>query len=375
MRRGVTGGPQLQRAARDYLEPVLAQDVDTLVLGCTHYPLLTGVISYVAGDGVTLVSSAEETAKDVYRTLVAHGLERDPAAPEPDAPVPGHRRPARLRAPGPALPRTGGRSGRHLGTVVDRSTSPRSTGRVRLTVVGCAGVVPGRDSAASCYLVEHDGHRILLDLGSGAFGALQQHVDPTPIDAVLLSHLHPDHCADLCGCYVSAGTGRAGSRPPACAGAGRVRCARRRDVRPARSARDALGIRLPRPRRRRRARPVPGADERVVHPVPAYAIRVEAGGRSLVYSGDTGATDALVELARGCDLALFEASFLSGRSNPPDLHLTAREAGDHARRAEAGRLVLTHLVAWNDPGASRAEAALAYGGDLTLAAPGASYDL
>ena len=113
----------------------------------------------------------------------------------------------------------------------------------------------------------------------------------------------------------------------------------------------------------------------MVHPVPAYAIRVEAGGRSLVYSGDTGATDALVELARGCDLALFEASFLSGRSNPPDLHLTAREAGDHARRAEAGRLVLTHLVAWNDPGASRAEAALAYGGDLTLAAPGASYDL
>ena len=80
---GVTGGPQLQRAARDYLEPVLAQDVDTLVLGCTHYPLLTGVISYVAGDGVTLVSSAEETAKDVYRTLVAHGLERDPARPEP----------------------------------------------------------------------------------------------------------------------------------------------------------------------------------------------------------------------------------------------------------------------------------------------------
>ena len=52
--------------------------MDTLVLGCTHYPLLTGVISYVMGDGVTLVSSAEETAKDVYRTLVAHGLERDP---------------------------------------------------------------------------------------------------------------------------------------------------------------------------------------------------------------------------------------------------------------------------------------------------------
>ena len=57
--------------------------VDTLVLGCTHYPLLTGVISYVMGEEVTLVSSAEETAKDVYRTLVAPDLERDPAAGPP----------------------------------------------------------------------------------------------------------------------------------------------------------------------------------------------------------------------------------------------------------------------------------------------------
>jgi len=80
---GVTGGPELAEAAADYLGPVRAAGVDTLVLGCTHYPLLTGVISSVMGDGVTLVSSAEETAKDVYRTLVGQGLERDPALPPP----------------------------------------------------------------------------------------------------------------------------------------------------------------------------------------------------------------------------------------------------------------------------------------------------
>jgi glutamate racemase len=74
---GVTHGPDLQSVARDYLEPVRAAGVDTLVLGCTHYPLLTGVISYVMGEDVTLVSSAEETAKDVYRVLVANGLTRD----------------------------------------------------------------------------------------------------------------------------------------------------------------------------------------------------------------------------------------------------------------------------------------------------------
>jgi glutamate racemase len=74
--QGITSGPQLLAAAESYLSPIRAAGVDTLVLGCTHYPLLTGAISYVMGEEVTLVSSAEETAKDVYRTLVAHDLLR-----------------------------------------------------------------------------------------------------------------------------------------------------------------------------------------------------------------------------------------------------------------------------------------------------------
>ena len=74
--RGITSGPELLAAAEEYLAPIKSAGVDTLVLGCTHYPLLTGAISYVMGEDVTLVSSAEETAKDVYRTLVAHNLLR-----------------------------------------------------------------------------------------------------------------------------------------------------------------------------------------------------------------------------------------------------------------------------------------------------------
>jgi ribonuclease BN (tRNA processing enzyme) len=77
---------------------------------------------------------------------------------------------------------------------------------MRLTVVGCSGSVPSADSPASCYLVQaHDGERrwnVLLDLGSGALGPLHRHVDPADVDAVLLSHLHADHCLDLCGLYV-----------------------------------------------------------------------------------------------------------------------------------------------------------------------------
>ena len=78
--RGETSGDAITKVAREYLKPMIDADVDTLVLGCTHYPLLTGVISYVMGNGVSLVSSAEETAKDLYRVLVEQNLLRSPSA-------------------------------------------------------------------------------------------------------------------------------------------------------------------------------------------------------------------------------------------------------------------------------------------------------
>ncbi len=80
---GVTTGPELLAVAEEYLAPLRDADIDTLVLGCTHYPLIAAAIQYVIGPDVTLISSAEETAFDVYRTLVRHGLERTSA----DAPV------------------------------------------------------------------------------------------------------------------------------------------------------------------------------------------------------------------------------------------------------------------------------------------------
>jgi glutamate racemase len=80
---GVTGGPELIGVAHEYLDPLTSEGIDTLILGCTHYPLLTGVVSFVMGEQVTLVSSAEETAKDVYRQLVERGLERDPSLDPP----------------------------------------------------------------------------------------------------------------------------------------------------------------------------------------------------------------------------------------------------------------------------------------------------
>ena len=79
--RGETSGPEITAIAQDYLQPLIDAQVDTLVLGCTHYPLLTGVISYVMGNDVTLISSAEETAKDLYRTLAEKNLLRTGDSP------------------------------------------------------------------------------------------------------------------------------------------------------------------------------------------------------------------------------------------------------------------------------------------------------
>ena len=106
------------------------------------------------------------------------------------------------------------------------------------------------------------------------------------------------------------------------------------------------------------------------HPVETFGFRVEHGGRKLAYSADTGLTDALVRLAEGVDVLLSEASFQDSHDNPPDLHLTARQAGEHAARAGAGQLVLTHLVPWYDRERSLAEAAATYCGPLSAATSG-----
>ena len=81
--RGETTGPRLEAVAAEYLAPLQEAGCDTVVLGCTHYPLLAGVLSYLLGPGVTLVSSAQETALDVYRVLARTGAFRDPALPPP----------------------------------------------------------------------------------------------------------------------------------------------------------------------------------------------------------------------------------------------------------------------------------------------------
>lgn len=248
---------------------------------------------------------------------------------------------------------------------------------MKLTVIGCSGSVPGPDSAASSYLLTADGFHLVLDLGSGALGALQRHIAVPEIGAIGLSHLHPDHCMDLCGLYVAAryAPGAPIPRIPVFGP-------------PGTAGRMALAYDLPLD---------PGMEEELefhawqdvqqigpftirtapmVHPVPAYAIRVDHGGKALVYTGDTGPNDALVELARGADVLLSEAALPDGDpENPVDLHLTPSDAGEHATKAGVKRLVITHVPPWYDRVTQAEHARRTFTGPVELATPDAVFDI
>jgi ribonuclease BN (tRNA processing enzyme) len=241
---------------------------------------------------------------------------------------------------------------------------------MQLTVIGCSGSFPGPDSPASSYLLEAEGFRLVIDMGNGALGVLQRYAELFGIDAICVSHLHADHCIDLSSYWVARQYAPEGPRPPipVCgprgtaeriAGLGGEDAASiqaRFDVRDLKQIQEIGPFRV--------------RTERMNHPVETFGFRVEHAGWTVAYSADTGQTDALVRLADGVDLLLCEASFQDNHNNPPDLHLTARQAGEHATRAGAGQLVLTHLVPWYDRDRSLAEAAETYGGPLSAAATG-----
>jgi ribonuclease BN (tRNA processing enzyme) len=241
---------------------------------------------------------------------------------------------------------------------------------VLTTIVGWSGSFPGPGSPASCYLIEAEGFRLVLDMGNGSLGALQNYVALDEIDAVCLSHLHTDHCIDVCSYFVAQHYHPEGPRPkvPVYGPAGTAeRLARALDS--GSTITEAFDF-----------RPLdPGTGEigpfkittaHMSHPVETFGFRIESGGQVLAYSGDTGPAEELVRLAAGADLLLCEAAFLDRPELPAGLHLTARQAAQHAARAGAGELVLTHLVPWNDQAATLEQASAEFGGRLRLASSG-----
>ncbi|SDG55572.1 Ribonuclease BN, tRNA processing enzyme [Sinosporangium album] len=249
---------------------------------------------------------------------------------------------------------------------------------MKLTIIGCSGSFPGPDSPASCYVVEADGFRLLLDFGNGSLGTLQRFFGLYDVDAICLSHLHADHCLDICAYHVVRTYSPHGpfARIPVHAPADAPRRLAAAYGMPEEPGLETAFDFVPLSPGVTQIGPFEVTSALMNHPVEAYGFRVSAGGRSLAYSGDTGETPELVRLAKDVDLLLCEASFLDMPDLPPDLHLSGRQAAETAAKAGAGSLVLTHLVPWFDSGQIYESALRAgYTGPIELARTGAAYDL
>ncbi len=248
---------------------------------------------------------------------------------------------------------------------------------MHLTVLGCAGTFPGPSSPCSGYLLEHDGYRLVLDLGAGALGNLQRHIDLLDVDAVYVTHLHADHCIDLVAYFYARRyhPGGVPARLPVYGPKGSAhRITAAFEEPPVDGFEQVYDFREPGPGTYQLG-PFTVSSVVVRHPVECHGLRIQAGGKVLTYSGDTATCPELVELARDADLFLCEASWPSVPTPPEGIHLTGREAGEAAAAAGAKRLLLTHLMPFHDPQEILAEAKEAYDGHIDLVSPGAVYSV
>jgi len=245
---------------------------------------------------------------------------------------------------------------------------------VRLTVIGGCGAYPGGGQPCSGYVVGEDGFSLLIDPGYGVATALSR-PDAPGFDAVLVSHGHPDHCADLNPLLRARVLAAEDPGPlPVHALPGALDAVLALD-RPEWlegaislhefEARDELSIG---PFRIRTA-PLP-------HPRPNAGFRISSGGASLVYTGDGGPSDELVRLARDADLLLAEATF--AEEVPEEIRgnlSSGRDAGRQAAAAGVRRLILTHLQPGTDAEAARGAAREHFEGPLEVARPGLALEV
>lgn len=236
-----------------------------------------------------------------------------------------------------------------------------------LTVLGCSGSYPGRGAACSGYLVRDGKTTVWLDAGSGTMANLQLHVGLDEVDAVVISHEHPDHWRDLEGYNIALRYGLDRKGVPVYAPAS-VRQFAYQDTEPylvwntvTDGDRVEIGTMV-------------FTFSATDHPPETLACRIDAGGRSLGYSADTGPGWHLRALGPGLDLALCEAT-MSDDADVHPIHLTARQAGTQAAEAGAGRLVVTHFWPTSDPQVAVERASEAFGRAAEMAVPNREYEI
>jgi ribonuclease BN (tRNA processing enzyme) len=240
---------------------------------------------------------------------------------------------------------------------------------VKLTVIGGTGGYPGRGEPCSSYLVEADGYAILIDPGYGAALALTT-ADAPGFDAVLVSHGHPDHCADLNPILRARAWADDALPPlPVYAPAGALDAVLALDR--AEVVAGSFAVNNLEPGAQLAIGPFAVRCQLLPHPRANLGFRMSIDGRSLVYTGDCGPSDELVELAAGADLLLAEASY--AEIVPPEIVGALSSAADVGREAAAAgvrQLVLTHLMPRTDVSEATRAAAAAFAGPIGVARPG-----
>ncbi len=236
-----------------------------------------------------------------------------------------------------------------------------------LVVLGCDGSWAGPGGAGSGYLVMSGATTLMMDAGPGTFANLQGRIDPASIDAVILSHHHPDHWTDLHALSVHAeyALGRQGI--PAYAPAGLIERAGQVDSEAIdwHEVTDGDALRIG---------DVVCSFHRTDHAFETLAVRIEGGGRVLGYSADTGPGFSLAELGTDLDLLLTEATYTFDHEGTAD-HMSGRQAGAQARRADVARLVITHRWPTIDPTTLLGEVEEAFGRPAEQAAIGKEFTL
>ncbi|MGC5014269.1 MBL fold metallo-hydrolase [Streptosporangium sp. DT93] len=250
---------------------------------------------------------------------------------------------------------------------------------LRLTVLGSATPYPDVDNPCSGYLLSCGGTRVWMDAGSGTLASLRRHTRLDELDAIWISHLHADHSADLLTAYYGAlyADVRLAAPIPLYGPPGIAdRLAHFLTNGPARSpVESAFAVQELHDGHRVRVGPLTLTSREVAHGMPAFAVRAEAAGVSLVYSGDTAPCANLTSLARGCDVLLCEADSAHVPAEGERVHHTPEDAGETAASAGAGRLIVTHVGPFLTPRQAVARASTRFAGRVDHAAPGAVFPI
>jgi len=246
---------------------------------------------------------------------------------------------------------------------------------MRLTVLGGCGGWPEPGQACSGFLVEHDGFRLLLDAGYATMPQLLTHISADQLDAVFITHRHPDHCADLNPLLrARALVDRPAPALPVYSLPGALDAVLALD-RPG-LLDDAVDVREFAAGDAFDLGPFQAVTSLLPHSVPNAGIRLTVDERTLVYTGDGGPCTAVVELARDADLMVAEATHVDEVPNDMKGLLTsAADAGSQATEAGVRSLLLTHLWPGTDPYAARAAARETFTGGIGVATPGLAFEL